>query len=140
MEIIHLVEHSSLPIRKTLKELDVPSSTFYRWYMNYQEDGFDRRADRKSNPRQFWNRIPDYVRQQFIDMVLSFPEKSPKQLAWFFVDQMVYFISESSVYRILKRLTWYKAQSSIWCQPKISMRNPPKEYMNYGKQISPNSR
>jgi transposase-like protein len=32
MEIIHLVEHSSLPIGKTLEELDVPRSTFYRWY------------------------------------------------------------------------------------------------------------
>ena len=32
MEIIHLVEHSSLSIRKTLEELDVPRSTFDRWY------------------------------------------------------------------------------------------------------------
>ena len=53
MEIIHLVEHSSLPIRKTLKELDIPRSTCYRWYIKYQEEGFDGLADRKPNPRQF---------------------------------------------------------------------------------------
>ena len=39
MEIIHLVEHSDLPIGKTLEELDVPRSTFYRWYQKYQEHG-----------------------------------------------------------------------------------------------------
>lgn len=102
MEIIHLVEHSSLPVRKTLEELDVPRSTFYRWYAKYQEEGYDGLADKKSNPRQFWNRIPEHVRLQVVDLALSFPDKSPRQLAWQFVDQMGYFISESSVYRILK--------------------------------------
>lgn len=62
MEIIHLVEHSSLTIRRTLKELDIPRSTFYPWYTKYQEECFDGLVDRKTNPRQFWNRIPDYVR------------------------------------------------------------------------------
>jgi len=103
MEIIHLVEHSSLPIRQTLEALDVPRSTFYRWYTKYQEGGYEGLADRKPNPRQFWNRIPEYVRQQVVDLALGFPDKSPRQLAWQFVDQMGYFISESSVYRILKQ-------------------------------------
>ena len=102
MEIIHLVEHSSLPVGKTLEELDVPRSTFYRWYAKYQEGGYDGLANKKSNPRQFWNRIPEHVRLQVVDLALSFPDKSPRQLAWHFVDQMGYFISESSVYRILK--------------------------------------
>ncbi len=40
-EIIHLVEHSNLSIRKTLEELDLPRSTFYDRYRKYQEEGFD---------------------------------------------------------------------------------------------------
>ena len=32
MEIIRIVEQSHLPIKHTLKELDVASSTFYDWY------------------------------------------------------------------------------------------------------------
>jgi transposase-like protein len=32
MEIIHLVEHSDLPITRTLEELDVSRSSFYRWW------------------------------------------------------------------------------------------------------------
>ena len=74
MEIIQLVEHSSLPIRQTLKELDIPRSTFYRWYTKYQEEGYDGLANKKSNPSQFWNRIPDYVRQQVVDLALCYPD------------------------------------------------------------------
>jgi transposase-like protein len=81
MEIIHLVEHSSLSIRKTLEELDVPRSTFDRWYTKYQEEGYEGLADKKSDPRQFWNRTPEHVRQQVVDLALGFPDKSPRQLA-----------------------------------------------------------
>ena len=31
MEVIHLVEHSDLPITRTREELDVPRGSFYRW-------------------------------------------------------------------------------------------------------------
>lgn len=34
-EIIHLVEHSELPMKRTLDELNVPRSSFYRWYQKY---------------------------------------------------------------------------------------------------------
>ena len=40
-EIIRLVEESELPVKQTLEELDVPRSTFYRWYRRYQEAGYD---------------------------------------------------------------------------------------------------
>jgi len=102
LEIIYLVENSNLSIKRTLEELDVPRSTFYRWYRQYQEDGPDGLRDQKPNPRQFWNRIPDPVKEQVVDLALEHPEKSSRQLAWHFVDEMKYFISESSVYRILK--------------------------------------
>ena len=102
MEIIHLVEHSDLPITRTLDELDVPRSSFYRWYLKYQEDGYEGLADYKSSPRQFWNRIPDIVRDQVVQIALAHPDKSPRQLAWHITDTEGYFISESSVYRILK--------------------------------------
>jgi putative transposase len=102
LEIIHLVEHSNLSVKRTLEELDVPRSTFYRWYGHYQEDGPDGLRDRKPNPRQFWNRIPGKVKKRIVQLALKHPEKSSRQLAWHFVDKMGYFISESSVYRILK--------------------------------------
>jgi len=102
MEIIHLVEHSNLSIRKTLVELDVPRSSFYRWYQQYQKEGFEGLADKKPRAKRIWNRIPDEVKEQVVDLALSYPEKSCRQIAWQFVDQEGYFLSESSVYRILK--------------------------------------
>jgi len=102
MEIIHLVETSDLSVKQTLLELDVPRSTFYEWYRRYREDGYDGLADRQPQRQQFWNQIPDAVREQVVDVALEHTEKSPRQLAWHITDQEGYFISESSVYRILK--------------------------------------
>ena len=102
MQIIQLVEASELPVTRTLQELGVPRSTFYRWYQRYQEAGYDGLANRKTAPRQFWNRIPESVRDQVVKLALQQPEKSSRQLAWHITDNEEYFISESSVYRILK--------------------------------------
>jgi putative transposase len=102
MEIIRLVEESELTIAQTLEELGIPQSTFYRWYRRYQEAGYDGLADRKPGPRQFWNRIPDEVREHVVEVALDHPEQSSRELAWSITDNEGYFISESSVYRILK--------------------------------------
>jgi len=101
-EIIHLVENSEISISKTLKELDIPRSTFYRWYHDYLEEGEEGLIDMHPRPSQFWNRIPEMVRQQVVSLALAYPDRSSRQLAWLFTDQQGYFISESSVYRILK--------------------------------------
>jgi putative transposase len=102
LEIIRLVEESELPVKRTLEELEVARSTFYRWYDRYQAAGYDGLADQKPGPQQFWNRIPDSVRQQVVEVALERPDQSPRQLAWHLTDTEGYFISETSVYRILK--------------------------------------
>lgn len=102
MEIIRLVEGSDLSTKRTLLELDIPRSTFYVWYRRYREDGYDGLADQPGKHQQFWNRIPDAVREHVVDVALEHTEKSPRQLAWHITDTEGYFISESSVYRILK--------------------------------------
>jgi putative transposase len=102
MEIIRLVETSELSVKQTLVELDVPRSTFYDWYRRYREYGYDGLADRQPKRQQFWNQIPDSVREHVVDVALEHTEKSPRQLAFHITDHEGYFISESSVYRILK--------------------------------------
>ena len=39
LEIIRLVEGSSLPVRRTLKKIGIPRATFYRWYDLYRSVG-----------------------------------------------------------------------------------------------------
>ena len=106
MEIIHLVEHSDLTIKQTLKELQVPRSTFYDWYRQYQELGLEGLKHKQAHANQFWNRIPDPVRQQIVKLALKYTEESPRQLAYRFIEGNDYFVSESSVYRILKGSTF----------------------------------
>jgi putative transposase len=47
-------------------------------------------------------RIPDLIREQIVDMALDEPELSPRELAVRFTDTQSYFVSEASVYRLLK--------------------------------------
>ncbi len=102
LEIIRLVERSHLPVRRTLDKLGIPSTTFYRWYDRYRAFGEDGLEDRTSGPGRVWNRIPDDVRQQIVEMALDEPELSPRELAVTFTDTKGYFVSEASVYRLLK--------------------------------------
>lgn len=102
LELIRLVEESVLPVKQTLAELDIPRSTFYRWYAHYLEAGDEGLEDRSSQPKQFWNRIPESVREQVVRIALAHPELSPRELACHITDTEEYFISESSVYCILK--------------------------------------
>jgi transposase InsO family protein len=101
-EIIRLVEQSHLPARRTLEKLGIPRSTFYRWYDRYQTGGPEALADRPSRPGRVWNRIPGAVREQILDLALEAPELSPRELAVRFTDEKKYFVSEASVYRLLK--------------------------------------
>ena len=102
LEIIRLVEQSHLPARRTLEMLGIQPSTFYRWYDRYRAGGLEALEDRPSKPDRIWNRIPDEVRERIVAMALEIPELSPRELATRFTDTEGYFVSESSVYRLLK--------------------------------------
>ena len=101
-EIIQLVEQSHLPAKRTLDKLGIPRATYYRWYDRYREGGPEALADHRSRPDRVWNRIPDDVRRQLIALALEVPELSPRGLAVRFTDEQKYFVSEASVYRLLK--------------------------------------
>ena len=101
-EIIRLVEASHLPARRTLDKLGIPRATFYRWYDRYREGGVEALADHRSRPDRVWNRIPDAIREAIVDLALEAPELSPRELAVRFMDTKGYFVSEASVYRLLK--------------------------------------
>ena len=68
----------------------------------YRAGGPEALADHRSRPDRVWNRIPDDVRGQIIDLALQVPELSPRELAVRFTDERKFFVSEASVYRLLK--------------------------------------
>jgi transposase InsO family protein len=102
LEIIRLVEQSHLPAKRTLDKLGIPRTTFYRWYDRYSAGGLAALDDKSPKPGHVWNRIPDDIRENVIAMALEEAELSPRELAVRFTDTQSYFVSESSVYRLLK--------------------------------------
>ena len=84
-EIISLVEQSHMPAKATLRALGIPRATFYRWYDRYREGGPEALADHRSRPDRVWNRIPDEVRAQIVELALEVPELSPREIAVRFI-------------------------------------------------------
>ena len=86
LEIIRLVEQSHLGVGSTLGKLGIPKTTFYRWYDRFLAFGDAGLEDRNSSPGRVWNRIPDDVRGQIIDLALEETQLSPRELAVRFTD------------------------------------------------------
>ena len=124
MEIIRTVEESELSVRRTLEQLGINRSTFYNWYRRYRDEGFDGLAERKSHTRRFWNRIPAEVKEQVLQIALEQPDKSPRELAAYITDTHETFISESSVYRILKAYDLITSPAYIVLSARDSFTNP----------------
>ena len=123
-EIIRLVEESSLPVRKTLRQLDIHKSTFYNWLHRYQEHGVDGLEDRKPTPTLAWNQISDIHRDAIINLALDKPALSPREIAVSYTDDQSYFVSESTVYRLLKAQDLITSPAYILMQASDKFQNP----------------
>src|SRR4051812_18869023 len=101
-EIIRLVEQSHLPVRRTLEKLGIPTATFYRWYDLHRTGGPEALGDRSPRPGRVWNRIPEEIRGQIIDLALEQPELASRELAGRFTHERQDFLSEAAGYPLLK--------------------------------------
>ena len=126
LELIRLVEGSALSIRRTLAEIGLSRSTFYAGYPRYLEGGPEGLEDRKPRPRAAWNRIPDRMRAKLIEMALVHTALSPRELACRMTDREGEFLSESSVYRILKAADLIESPAYILMQAADRFQHPTK--------------
>jgi hypothetical protein len=124
MEIIRLVEGSDLPVKMTLRQLGAPRSTFYGWYQRYEANGFDGLQDQKPAPRPRWNTIPKTVRSEVLDMALQCTDLSPRELACCYTNENRYFVSESSVYRLLKEADLITSPAYVLMSADDAFKNP----------------
>jgi transposase InsO family protein len=124
MEIIRLVEGSDLPVRATLRQLGIPRSTFYGWYQKYLALGFDGLADKEPKPRSRWNAVGKDMQEKVLELALERTDLSPRELAFTFTDQKGYFVSESTVYRILKAADLITSPAYILMSAKDAFQDP----------------
>jgi len=124
-EIIRLVEQSDLGAKLTLSQLNIPKSTFYDWYARYREKGFEGLHPMVDPERKQWNQIPEHEREEVVKEALEQPEKSPRELAFHITDTREWFISESSVYRILKSRDLITSPTHIVMKAADRFKDPP---------------
>ncbi len=95
-EILQGVTASPAPTRQVLKELGVPKSTYYRWRAGTRSPG-------RSHRRIPWNRLTEGERRKVLAVARSSPAWSSRQIAAWITDNDGFSVSESTVFRILKR-------------------------------------
>jgi putative transposase len=108
----------------SLRQLGVPRSTFYGWYPRYYEMGFDGLHDKTPAPRPRWNKIPKPVQDDVLDMALTRTDLSPRELACHYTDEKRYFVSESSVYRILKEADLITSPAYVLMSASDAFQHP----------------
>jgi transposase InsO family protein len=123
-EVIQLVQNSDLSVRQTLVRLDIHKSTFYNWLKRYQEYGIDGLEDKKSAPQSVWNRVCEKHRDAIVDLALDKPELSPRELAVNYTDNQHYFVSESTVYRLLKEQDLITSPAYILMEASDKFQTP----------------
>ncbi len=124
LEIIRLVEQSSLSVRQTLKRLDITKSTFYNWLKRYQSGGPDALEDNKPLLQSVWNQLPDDRQAAIVELALDRPQLSPRELAVAYTDTNSYFVSESTVYRLLKAHDLITSPAYILMQAAEKFQHP----------------
>ena len=100
MKILALVNGSGLPYRRALAQLRLPRSTYYRW-LKRQSEG--RLEDKKGGSPIPWNKIKPEEETRILAEARALPELSARQLALTITDSRGVYLSESTVYRILKK-------------------------------------
>jgi putative transposase len=97
-EIVELVRKSPLSVTETLRTVGIPRSTYYAWQESEKGRRQEARRDRKA-----WNRLPAEQVEKVLESAHKYTDFSPRQLACRITDDGQFSVSESTVYRILKR-------------------------------------
>jgi len=99
-EILTLVAESELPRRRALAQLGLAKSTYYRWLKRHVEG---RLQDIKGGSPVPWNKLKPEEELRVLTLARASPELSARQIALRMVDLESLYVSESTVFRILKR-------------------------------------
>jgi transposase InsO family protein/transposase-like protein len=92
-----LVKASHTSKSQALAEIGIPRRTYYNWVRQEKNGG------KRSVKRMPWNRIMEREEQLVLEQARVSPELSSRQLSLKLIDDYDCWISESTVYRILKR-------------------------------------
>tara|TARA_R110001599_G_scaffold353690_1_gene595405 strand:- start:3746 stop:4630 length:885 start_codon:yes stop_codon:yes gene_type:complete len=90
----------------------------------YEAGGIDALEDRKPIPRSAWNKLPDDEQVAIVDLALEKPALSPREIAVTYTDEKERFVSESTVYRLLKARDLITSPAYILMQAGDKFQHP----------------
>jgi len=108
LEVLRAVESSPLSVKETLERLDVALSTYYRWRKRFRHEGLEGLRDQSPHKGRTWNQILPEEREKILEIAMLYPEWSSREVACHLMDHGGFMVSESTVYRVLKRAGWVK--------------------------------
>ncbi len=86
--------------RQVLSEMEIARSTYYRWRRGPRDQVSEIHSRASGRP---WNRITPEEEGKVLALARESPEISSRQLAAWITDNAAFAVSESTVYRILRR-------------------------------------
>jgi len=98
--VVYRMEALSGRKRQALVGMGIPRSTYYRWRQEQRGDGLESHS---GNRGKSWNRIIPEEEERILAVAREFPELSSRQLATWITDNAGFAVSESTVYRILRK-------------------------------------
>jgi len=101
--ILVQVESQSGAKRQALIALGIPKSSYYRWRQGQPASG---------NQKRPWNRITPHEEDKILAVARESPDLSSRQLSAWITDNEGFAVSESTVYRILRREGLVKCQET----------------------------
>jgi len=134
-EIIWMVEKSDIGVNRSLKQLGIAKSTFYKWYKAYNDNGLVGLQHLTPGNRCQWNTIPEKEKNLVVSVALEFTDLSARELSCKISDERGIFISESSVYRILKARGLITSPTHILLTAVMNSVRKQCLFMKCGKQI-----
>lgn len=103
LTLLLAVEESGFNVSESLKRMDVPRSSYYRWRAKFKKHGRAGLKDKKSAPKKQWNAITPQEDARILELAEELPEKSAREISFYITDNEDFSVSESTVYRVLKR-------------------------------------
>lgn len=102
LEILQLVWESNLSVRHAVRQIGISRATYYEWLDRYQHGGLAGLENRRPLARRVWNRLDAAQQADVLSTARAYPDRSARELAALVTDKGEFFVSESTVLRLLK--------------------------------------